>query len=1472
MSTSNQQTLADSGANERPPMLERENYIPWEIRFIRFLDNKLEDRERIRLSCFAGAFGAMESNNNLNKREGLAGTFDYGDLATCMQRFNENAVILGSTQPRQAIRVLRNPNYESSNLDKPGNSTITEAMESAFIDGDHIGVSACAGRIGPKLVDKVYDGVDISIPYKVVDEFDSRTGLEAVMEGGPWMIRDSQIIIKEWSRNTSLMKEELTHSWGHSSFARCLIEVSSDEILKESITIGIPLEEGMVFSKENITVKYEWQPPRCEMCKVFGHNVYLCPKKVGLKVVEQNDGFQQVINKKQNNKSGSSSNNNNIFGNGGKGGFQAGKSKFAYVPKAADLGFKSGASNGGNLKTTSRTMKHTKREYKGFESVPYTKEVRQVVNKNNLSVCAILESHVDVSAVYDTCKKFCYLWKWTSNGSIYDKGSRIILGWNDDIVDVMIMSQTNQVMHVQGNLPDRVDSLRKEFDEAQKAIDKEPTSSILREEHAHYLLAFKAATLDEERFLRQKSKVEWLNAGDFNTAYFHRIVKNKCARNQIKMVRDSSNVFYEGNVVVGAFVTHYENFLDIEGSTTPLANQYLFSHVLNSQKTVFMVRDVMDNEIKEALFSIGDDKAPALMVSLLLSLRKLGMLWVMMLQVLFMTSLLMIIANRIKGDLGDLKEGSAFKVDIQKANDTVDWAFLKSILIGFGFHHKMVDWIMVCVSTTSYSVCVNGDLHGWFRGKRGLRQGDPLSPYLFTLVMEVLTLILHQKVYNSKVCQYHHLFKKQRIINLCFADDLFLFTRGRPSFVDIIMLTLEEFKNVSGSVLSIPKSTSLFCNVLNALKATILNYIPFTEGSLHVKYLGVPLISSRLLYRDCKVLVENLESWIFDWRNKLLSLAGRLQLVRSILSSMHIYWAFVFILPPRIIHELEQLMRSFLWCQGEMRGWHVLCPIQGMLTVRDIVRSGFGLSDLCEFNRSLDDACIWSDTDKQELETQDRLQQWDVGPNTDLNLLRFPLCDLFPDSHSHLFFECHFSIQVWFQIRGLSGMDMIPPRFANIITFPILISKGRSIVSIIARILLAAMTYYIWIERNSRLFKKKASTILHNVQVITFMVRLKLVSFKFKKVSTRSRLLLDQWKVPSFCMVQEGSTRSGNDTDADDADIRPIYDEELMTEIQEKVFAIAALKNDLRKLKGNSVDTKPQMSKPRFASQVDVNNNLSRPVTQHYLPKRRESVFAKPDHMIASSESRFQSTADGSKPKPRSNNQTPRSLPVSKSSCVTITAVPKADHSKRSSSFSDSKQFVCYKCHKCVFNANHDACITKLLQKINSCAKILSHKIKNHNKPINQKSHTKKPGRQIFTGYMFSPNKTSAVYKKTSPRSDLRWKPMGRIFKFVGLRWIPTRKLFDSCTSKVDSEPPHGSNVDIPNIHECKQTLDVSVELESLFGPLFDEYFNGENQVVSKSSAVTTADASDKRQQQPDSTSSTSTLATTVTADGNFDL
>ncbi|GJV04448.1 hypothetical protein Tco_1338017 [Tanacetum coccineum] len=101
-------------------------------------------------------------------------------------------------------------------------------------------------------------------------------------------------------------------------------------------------------------------------------------------------------------------------------------------------------------------------------------------------------------------------------------------------------------------------------------------------------------------------------------------------------------------------------------------------------------------------------------------------------------------------------------------------------------------------------------------------------------------------------------------------------------------------------------------------------------------------------------------------------------------------------------------------------------------------------------------------------------------------------------------------------------------------------------------------------------------------------------------------------------------------------------------------------------------------------------------------------------------------------------------------------------------------------------------------------------------------------------------------------------------------------QLSSSLTPKCQMTFEHNSSSLKPQCERSSYSINdshnVNDRVESLFGPLFDEYFNGENQVVSKSFDVITADASDKRQQQPDSTSSTSTLATTVTADGNFDL
>ncbi|GJT03319.1 retrovirus-related pol polyprotein from transposon TNT 1-94 [Tanacetum coccineum] len=244
----------------------------------------------------------------------------------------------------------------------------------------------------------------------------------------------------------------------------------------------------------------------------------------------------------------------------------------------------------------------------------------------------------------------------------------------------------------------------------------------------------------------------------------------------------------------------------------------------------------------------------------------------------------------------------------------------------------------------------------------------------------------------------------------------------------------------------------------------------------------------------------------------------------------------------------------------------------------------------------------------------------------------------------------------------------------------------------------------------------------------------------------------------------------------------------------------------------------------------------------------------------------LQNTTNGSKQKPRSNNQTSRSLPVSKSSCGMSNGVPLVDHSRNSSSFLDSKHFVCSTCQKCVFNANHDACLTKFLKDVNSRIKVQSPKTRNSIKPVEKITNVIKPERWFSKGYRFSPNKSSAVHEKPNTlRSCLRWKPTGIIFKTAGLRWIPTGMMFIDSTTKVDCETPNGSNEDITNLYECDQTLNVSAgpglqymthvtpstglvlnpvsqqpcippirdNGDRLFQPMFDEYFNPSTIVVS---------------------------------------
>nr|GEV80500.1 hypothetical protein [Tanacetum cinerariifolium] len=192
---------------------------------------------------------------------------------------------------------------------------------------------------------------------------------------------------------------------------------------------------------------------------------------------------------------------------------------------------------------------------------------------------------------------------------------------------------------------------------------------------------------------------------------------------------------------------------------------------------------------------------------------------------------------------------------------------------------------------------------------------------------------------------------------------------------------------------------------------------------------------------------------------------------------------------------------------------------------------------------------------------------------------------------------------------------------------------------------------------------------------------------------------------------------------------------------------------------------------PRFSSNGMVYN--------HYLEEAKKKTQERGRNLRPSvmSSAKSQSTTNDCKPKPRKNNQKSKNWPASKTSYITIKIVPIAEHSKNFRNLSDTKHFVCSTCQKRVFNANHDTRVTKFLNEVNSRAKVPSNKTMNRNKRVEQISIAKKLERQIPTGNRFSIKKTSTLHEKiTSPRYRLSWKHTGRIFKTVGLRWVPTKR------------------------------------------------------------------------------------------------
>ncbi|KAJ9561591.1 hypothetical protein OSB04_006751 [Centaurea solstitialis] len=585
-----------------------------------------------------------------------------------------------------------------------------------------------------------------------------------------------------------------------------------------------------------------------------------------------------------------------------------------------------------------------------------------------------------------------------------------------------------------GNLSAMSASLKEELDIAQLAADLDPGNVELEVDVMHIRDAYQKSCWADFSATRQRAKVRWLSEGDANTRFFHKVLQERQHSKHLHSICNLDGVYVFDDHVPLAFIDHFISIIGTtDTSVIPSLPEDLFTRHLSIAQANHMIRRVQDDEIKDALFSIGNDKAPGsdgfsskffkaawnivgpdvllaihnffyrgklakeLNHTLLCLLPKIPNATVVSdfrpiacCSVLY-KCISKVIVNRMKPYLdhlinraqsafipgrkiGDnilmahelvagyqLDKGPprcAFKIDLRKAYDMVSWEFLFTMLRGLRFHPVLVSWITEMVSTPTFSVVVNGEARGFFHGKRGIRQGDPLSPYLFTIVMEGFSMLFKQCVDEAVGFGYHHGCAELDITHLCFADDLFVFTRGDVASVEILKKALSLFASCSGLVPNLEKSDVFFGNVPMDVRAAILTCLPFRSGTFPIRYLGLPLSPVSLKTADYGVLITKVKHRLQNWKTKFLSFGGRKQLIVSVLQSLQLYWMAIFMLPSGIVHDIERLFRDFLWAQGDpSRG---RCKVAWSMVCRPVECGGLGFRRLGIWNRALIAKNLWA--------------------------------------------------------------------------------------------------------------------------------------------------------------------------------------------------------------------------------------------------------------------------------------------------------------------------------------------------------------------------------------------------------------------------------------------------------------------------------------------------------------------------------
>ncbi|XP_058733791.1 uncharacterized protein LOC131605427 [Vicia villosa] len=260
----------------------------------------------------------------------------------------------------------------------------------------------------------------------------------------------------------------------------------------------------------------------------------------------------------------------------------------------------------------------------------------------------------------------------------------------------------------------------------------------------------------------------------------------------------------------------------------------------------------------------------------------------------------------------------ALKLDMSKAYDRVEWSFVIQVLVSMGFPDHLVNLIKSCISTVSYKVLINGQPSMSFLPERGLRQGDPLSPYLFILCTNVLSGWLKREVQGKKI----HGIKVARtapiISHLFFADDCLLFARANTSEAAKVLSILVDYEAASGQVVNLDKSEVSFSrNIKEEDKAAIQTRLNMNSVGGHGKYLGIPVVLGRSKREVFSLVVERVWKKMKGWKERFLSRAGKEVLIKAVAQAIPSYIMSCYKLPENVCNELESMLANFWWGSKE---------------------------------------------------------------------------------------------------------------------------------------------------------------------------------------------------------------------------------------------------------------------------------------------------------------------------------------------------------------------------------------------------------------------------------------------------------------------------------------------------------------------------------------------------------------------------